>query len=95
MGSQEDYRLELPYLPTNADVKTGDLLITSGLGGRFPYGYPVAEVYRVEQDEIATFSNAYAKPTARLDRHREVLMVWPEDPDLVISTDEPGPAENE
>ena len=78
VGSQEDYRLELPYLATNADVKTGDLLITSGLGGRFPYGYPVAEVYRIEQDEVATFSNAYARPTARLDRHREVLMVWPQ-----------------
>lgn len=89
VGSQEDYRLELPYLATNADVTTGDLLITSGLGGRFPYGYPVAEVYRVEQDEIATFSNAYARPTARLDRHREVLMVWPEDPDMVIPTNEP------
>ena len=42
------------------------------------YGYPVAEVYRIEQDEVATFSNAYARPTARLDRHREVLMVWPQ-----------------
>jgi rod shape-determining protein MreC len=95
VGSQEDYRLELPYLATNADVKTGDLLITSGLGGRFPYGYPVAEVYRVEQDEIATFSNVYARPTARLDRHREVLMVWPEDPELVVSPDEPEQAKSE
>jgi rod shape-determining protein MreC len=81
VGSQQDYRLELPYLATNSDVKNGDLLITSGLGGRFPYGYPVAEVYRVEQDDIATFSNAYARPTARLDRHREVLMVWPDKQD--------------
>lgn len=81
VGSQQDYRLELPYLATNSDVKNGDLLITSGLGGRFPYGYPVAEVYRVEQDDVATFSNAYARPTARLDRHREVLMVWPESQD--------------
>jgi len=79
IGSQEDYRLELPYLATNADVKNGDLLVTSGLGGRFPYGYPVAEVYRVEQDEDASFSSIYARPTARLDRHREVLLVWSED----------------
>ncbi len=76
VGSQEDYRLELPYLATNADVKTGDLLITSGLGGRFPYGYPVAKINRVEQDDITTFSSAYATPTAHLDRHREVLLVW-------------------
>lgn len=90
VGSREDYRLELPYLATNSDVKTGDLLITSGLGGRFPYGYPVATVYRVGQDDIATFSNAYARPTARLDRHREVLMVWPENPDLPAEKMEPA-----
>jgi len=77
VGSREDYRLELPYLATNADVQSGDLLITSGLGGRFPYGYPVAEVYRVEQSDATSFSNVYARPTARLDRHREVLLVWP------------------
>jgi rod shape-determining protein MreC len=76
VGSREDYRLELPYLATNADVQSGDLLITSGLGGRFPYGYPVAEVYRVEQSDATTFSSVYARPTARLDRHREVLLVW-------------------
>ena len=78
IGSPEENRLELPYLATNADVKTGDLLVTSGLGGRFPYGYPVAEVYRVEQDDSTSFSNIYASPTARLDSHREVLLVWPE-----------------
>jgi len=79
VGSREDYRLELPYLATNADVQNGDLLITSGLGGRFPYGYPVAEVYRVEQSDTTTFSSIYARPTARLDRHREVLLVWQKD----------------
>ena len=78
VGSQAEHRLELPYLATNSDVKTGDLLVTSGLGGRFPYGYPVAEVYRVEQDDIATFSNAYARPKAKLESHREVLLVWPQ-----------------
>lgn len=79
VGSREDYRLELPYLAANADVKNGDLLVTSGLGGRFPYGYPVARVYRVEYSKDTSFSSVYAKPTARLDRHREVLLIWPED----------------
>lgn len=75
-GSREDYQLELPYLTTNADVKSGDLLITSGLGGRFPYGYPVAEISHVQQDDVEAFSSVYAVPTANLDRHREVLLVW-------------------
>ncbi len=77
IGSREDYQLELPYLTTNADVIDGDLLITSGLGGRFPYGYPVAEISHVQQDDVEAFSNVYAVPTANLDRHREVLLVWP------------------
>ncbi len=93
VGSQEDYRLELPYLAANSDVESGDLLITSGLGGRFPYGYPVAEVYRIEQDDVATFSNAYARPTARLDRHREVLMVWPDTLKQEQVEDNPGTPE--
>ena len=76
VGSQEDYQLKLPYLTTNADVRVGDRLIASGLGSRFPYGYPVAEISRVEQDDAASFSNVYATPTANLDRHREVLLVW-------------------
>lgn len=78
VGSREEYLLKLPYLATNADVQTGDLLVTSGLGGRFPYGYPVAKVYRVEQNDTTSFSSIYARPTAKLESHREVLLVWPE-----------------
>lgn len=83
VGSREENRLELPYLATNADVISGDILITSGLGGRFPYGYPVAEVYRVEKSDKASFSSVYSRPTAKLDRHREVLLVWPEETEIV------------
>lgn len=86
IGSQESYQLELPYLANNSDIKSGDLLITSGLGGRFPSGYPVARVYHIEQDNTAAFLNVYAQPTARLDRHREVLMVWPDKPNKLAST---------
>lgn len=78
VGSQDEYRLKLPYLASNADVREGDLLVTSGLGGRFPYGYPVAEVHRVEQADATSFSNIYARPAAKLESHREVLLVWPE-----------------
>jgi rod shape-determining protein MreC len=77
LGTGSIDRLELPHIPTNADVRVGDLLISSGLGGRFPPGYPVAEVIAVEQDPGNTFSEVIARPRAHLDRSREVLLVWP------------------
>lgn len=77
LGSGTTNRLDLPYLSNNADVVPGDLLITSGLGGRFPPGYPVAVVEAVQHDPGRTFARIVARPTARLDRSREVLLVWP------------------
>jgi len=69
-------RLELPNLPNNADVRKGDLLVTSGLGGHFPPGYPVALVSEVRREPGMPFATIVATPTARLDRSREVLLVW-------------------
>jgi len=69
-------RLELPHLPKNADVRIGDLLVTSGMGGRFPPGYPVARVAEVRHESGKPFATVVAEPTARLDRSREVLLVW-------------------
>jgi rod shape-determining protein MreC len=89
LGTGSIDRLELPHIPTNADVRIGDLLISSGLGGRFPPGYPVAEVINVEQDPGNTFSEVSARPRAHLDRSREVLLVWPPElpsPDPHIGT---------
>ena len=89
LGTGSIDRLELPHIPTNADVRVGDLLISSGLGGRFPPGYPVAEVIDVEQDPGNTFSDVIARPRAHLDRSREVLLVWPPElpnPDPRIGT---------
>lgn len=68
--------LELPHLPKNADVREGDLLVTSGLGGHFPPGYPVARVVEVRSEPGNPFATVIAAPTARLDRSREVLLVW-------------------
>jgi rod shape-determining protein MreC len=89
LGTGSIDRLELPHIPTNADVRVGDLLISSGLGGRFPPGYPVAEVIDVEQDPGNTFSEVIGRPRAHLDRSREVLLVWPPElpnPDPRIGT---------
>jgi len=77
LGSGTINRLELPYIPNNADIKPGDLLITSGLGGHFPPGYPVAEVAAVQHDPGHAFSRVAATPLAELNRSREVLLVWP------------------
>lgn len=68
--------LALPYLPANADVKPGDLLITSGLGGVFPQGYPVARVTAVQRDAVQPLAQVRAQPLAHLDRMREVMLVW-------------------
>lgn len=77
LGTGSIDRLELPYIPNNADIRPGDLLVTSGLGGRFPPGYPVAEVTLIEHDPGHAFARVSAVPLAHLDRSREVLLVWP------------------
>ena len=69
--------LKIPYLPNNADIKVGDLLVSSGLGCVFPVGYPVAVVEKINIDPSLPFAEVLARPTAELDRSREVLLVWP------------------
>lgn len=75
-GTGVGQELELLYIPKNADVRVGDLVVTSGMGGRFPRGYPVARVTGVRHDPDDPFTVVTAEPTARLDRSREVLLVW-------------------
>jgi rod shape-determining protein MreC len=94
LGTGSIDRLELPHIPTNADVRVGDLLVSSGLGGRFPPGYPVAEVVSVEQDPGNTFSTVIAHPRARLDRSREVLLVWPPETHDPVTAATAGSAAN-
>ncbi len=76
LGTGHIDRLELPHLPNNADIKVGDLLVTSGLGGRFPPGYPVAEVTAVTRNPGQPFASVLAQPKAKLDQAREALLVW-------------------
>lgn len=68
--------LEVPHLPNNADIKVGDLLVTSGLGGVFPPGFPVGHVVSVDIDPSLPFAHIVAEPSAHLQRSREVLLVW-------------------
>ena len=75
LGTGNFQELELPHIPNNEDVQVGDLLVTSGLGGRFPRGYPVAVVTKVEFDRGSPFAHIIARPTTQLDRSREVLLI--------------------
>lgn len=78
VGTGDLERLSMPYLPRNADVLEGDLLVTSGLGGTFPPGYPVGVVSEVISDTGQPFLKISATPSAALNRVREVLLLWPE-----------------
>jgi rod shape-determining protein MreC len=66
----------LPNIPLSADVRVGDELITSGLGGTFPAGFPVGRIAALNPDETRLFVVADATPQAALDRRGEVLLVW-------------------
>ena len=75
-GTGEYDRLSLPFLANNADIKPGDLLVTSGLGGAFPSGYPVAIVDNVTRLPQEPFAEVSAIPAAALDQVREVMLIW-------------------
>lgn len=76
VGSGSLNELELIYVPDTADIKEGDLLVSSGLGGRYPRGYPVAEVSKVEHIPGEAFALVTAEPSANLDRSRHMLLVF-------------------
>ena len=75
-GSGKTDELRLPFLANNSDIRADDLLVTSGLGGRYPAGYPVAHVTSVVHQPGDEFLDVVANPTAHLNRGREVLLVW-------------------
>jgi len=89
VGTGSAARLDLPHLLLNADIQEGDLLVTSGLGGRFPPGYPVAIVEKVERNTGHSFAEVTARPTARLEQSREVLLVRTEPTDAAASACNP------
>ncbi|WP_407650106.1 rod shape-determining protein MreC [Halomonas rhizosphaerae] len=72
--------LNVTHVPDTADIREGDLLTTSGLGGRFPPGYPVARVSEVVHDPGQPFARVTAAPVAQLQRSRHFLLLFPPDP---------------
>lgn len=84
-GTGEYDRLDLPFLPNNADIEPGDLLVTSGRGGAFPAGYPVAVVDSVTRIPQEPFAAVTATPSAALSQVREVMLIW--------ATEDEGPGD--
>ncbi|HSY45965.1 MAG TPA: rod shape-determining protein MreC, partial [Steroidobacteraceae bacterium] len=76
VGAADTTTLALPYVPANADIKSGDLLVTSGLGGVFPEGYPVAKVTEVHRDAVQPLAQVRAATLAHVDTDTEVMLVW-------------------
>ncbi|WP_456267586.1 rod shape-determining protein MreC [Kushneria sp. AK178] len=78
-GAGQANRLTLDNVPNNTDIREGDLLVTSGLTGRFPEGYPVARVNRVVRNAGTPFATVEVLPIARLDRSRNFLLLFTHD----------------
>jgi len=79
-GSGQIDRLIHNFVPHSADVKQGDLLVTSGLGGKYPEGYPVSRVVLVRADESREFATIYSEPVAQIDRLRYMLLLSKSEP---------------
>ncbi len=85
-GTGKNDELELRYLSVNTDIQQGDLLVTSGIGGVYPTGIPVAIVQRIERDPVDDFAQIISTPIAGVDRNRQVLvlsLVQPTPSDLI------------
>ncbi|MDF1821666.1 MAG: rod shape-determining protein MreC [Alcanivoracaceae bacterium] len=89
-GTGHPDRLQLLYMPDTADVKEGDLLVSTGLGGRYPAGYPVAEVTEIRPEPGQAFLTVQARPVANIDRASHVLLVETDAPVSVEVPDVDG-----
>ncbi|QIA64299.1 rod shape-determining protein MreC [Vibrio astriarenae] len=78
-GSGKIDSIDLEHIPTSTDIQEGDLLVSSGLGGVYPEGYPVAVVSTVNKDTRREFASIQADPTVDFERLRYLLLVWPND----------------
>ncbi|EEF79227.1 rod shape-determining protein MreC [Methylophaga thiooxydans DMS010] len=89
-------KLQMDFLPHNADIRVGDLLVTSGLGGRFPVGYPVGEVIAVDFPQGKAFADIKVEPAANLATSREVMLVLPGEKIQAepVAIEEPEASEN-
>ena len=87
-------QLELRYLPANADIKEGDLLVTSGLDGIYLPGFPVARVVSIERENSYAFARIRCAPIAAVENFGEVLVLSPRQPQAPRPPDSPGRSGN-
>jgi rod shape-determining protein MreC len=100
VGAGNTDELLLPYLAANSDVKSGDLLTSSGLGGVFPAGYPVGHITGVRREANQLLAQVRAAPQAKVDRTREVMLIEfdpsnpaaPPAPEALAEASSPPPA---
>jgi len=92
-GAGRRDRISLPYLARNADIREGDVLVTSGIGGRLPAGYPVARVEEIVRDPNEAFLTVRARPIARLEHAAEVLLLWQDSPERRVTETDRAPIE--
>ena len=78
-GRGQQDQVGVPFLSRLADIRKGDVLVTSGMGGRFPAGYKVAEVQEIITDANKAFLSINATTTAQIDFVKQVLLVWDRD----------------
>ena len=78
VGTGQSRILQLEHLSNNVDIREGDLVVSSGLGSRFPSGYPVGVVHNISRVPGEPFVKVTIIPSAQLEKNREVLLVWPE-----------------
>jgi rod shape-determining protein MreC len=84
-GTGNINRMSINHVSNSTDIKPGDLLVTSGLGGKYPEGYPVARVTIVKKDESRPFAYVQSEPIAQINRLRYLLLLWPQDNNILSS----------
>ncbi len=77
VGVERADELHLSFVSTNADIKLGDLVVTSGLGQRFPAGYPVGSIKDISVEPGSSFTTVVVEPSAKVGRSRQVLLLGP------------------
>ncbi|NOH96439.1 rod shape-determining protein MreC [Vibrio sp. 99-70-13A1] len=78
-GNGKVDEIQLEHIPTSTDIQNEDMLVTSGLGGIYPEGYPVAYVSSVDYDPQREFAVIKAEPVVEFDRLRYLLLIWPDE----------------
>lgn len=92
-GAGARNRLKLRYVPDNSDVREGDLLVSSGLGQRFPDGYPVGQIESIRRDTGESYADITVLTAARMEHSGEVMLLWPTTPWRAGSSASTQPAE--